>query len=170
MKRPVKLGIATLKALGIVLALGAAAHASLPYLPLIGPPSLRVQALKSPNAAPIGKIEALSAADPAKSLAALEAKIFPGLTNATGGETVLAGSRPLIGPGADKSLEETFSASVFALPTPDLLSITPQMLATYFRPVQFGTNAAALVGPFHVGFMPPQPQPEKSSRAEYIVK
>jgi hypothetical protein len=71
---------------------------------------------------------------------------------------------------ADTSLEETYRTSIFALPTPDLLGITPQMLATYFRPVQFGTNSAALVGPFHVGFMPPQPAPEKSSRAEYIVK
>lgn len=170
MKRPVKSGIATLKALGIVLALGAAAHAGLPYLPLIGPPPLRVQAVNNPAAAVIGKIETLSAPAPTNSPAALEAKVFPGLTNAAGGDTILAGAGPLISPGADQSLGESFSTSVFALPTPDLLSITPQMLATYFRPVQFGTNAAALVGPFHVGFMPPQPVPEKSSRAEYIVK
>jgi hypothetical protein len=173
MKRPVKSGIASLKALGIVVALGAVAHAGMPYLPLIGPPPLRVQVLKNPNAAVIGKIEALSAAVPTNTLAAIAAKVFPGTTNATGGDAgtgFIAGSGPLLSTGTDKSLEETFSASVLALPTPDLLSITPQMLATYFRPVQFGTNSAALVGPFHVGFMPPQPVPEKSSRAEYIVK
>ena len=76
----------------------------------------------------------------------------------------------LAGVGIAVPVARKASTSVFALPTPDLLSITPQMLAAYFRPVQFGTNAAALVGPFHVGFMPPQPVPDKSSRAEYIVK
>ena len=83
-----------------------------------------------------------------------------------------AAAGPLSGGEADQSLDETFSASIFALPTPDLLGLTPQMLATYFRPVRFGTNAAALTGPFHVGFMPPlpPPEPDKSSHAEYIVK
>ena len=173
MKRPVKSGIATLKALGVVLALGAAAHASLPYLPLIGPPPLRVQALKNPNAAAIGKFAASSAAAATNTLGALAAGGIPGTTNATStaaSAAFLAGAGPLGGLHAEPSLEEAFSASVFALPTPDLLSITPQMLAAYFRPVQFGTNSAALVGPFHVGFMPPVPSPEKSSRAEYIVK
>ena len=108
---------------------------------------------------------------PTNTPATVEARIFPGLTNATGD----AATAPFAVPGpfganADKSLGETFSASVFALPTPDLLSITPQMLTTYFHPVEFGTNAAGLAGPFHVSFMPPLPQPDKSSHAEYIVK
>ena len=69
----------------------------------------------------------------------------------------------------EQSLGDAFTASVFMLPTPDLLGISPQMLASYFRPVQLGTNYAALTGPFHVTFMPPLP-PDKSSHAEYIVK
>src|SRR5580692_3589355 len=48
MKRPVKLGIASLKALGAFVALGVAAHAGIPYLPQIGPPPLRVAVVKTP--------------------------------------------------------------------------------------------------------------------------
>ena len=172
MKRPVKCGIASLKALGIVIALGAVAHAGLPYLPLTGPPPLRMLALKKPDAAVV-KIEMPPTAASTNLLAAVEAKAFPGTTNATGGDAgtiLLAASVPLNGMNGDQTLVESFSTSVFALPTPDLLSITPQMLATYFHPVEFGTNAAGLVGPFHVGFMPPLPAPDKSSHAEYIVK
>ena len=172
MKRPVKLEIASLKALGIVVALGAVAHAGLPYLPLTGPPPLRILASKNPNAAVL-KIEAPPAAA-TNVLAALEARTFPGLTNATSsgdtGAGFITAAGSLAGLGAERSLEDTFSASVFALPTPDLLSITPQMLATYFHPVQSGTNLTGVAGPFHVGFMPPLPPPEKSSHAEYIVK
>ena len=173
MKRPVKSGIASLKALGIVLALGAVAHASLPYLPLLGPPPMRMLAKKNPQTAVVIKLETPPAAVSTNSLAVVEVKDFPGTTNATSTDaatTFLTAAEPPIAVAAGNSLEETFSASVFALPTPDLLGITPQMLATYFRPVQFGTNSAALVGPFHVSFMPPMPSPENSSRAEYIVK
>ena len=172
MKRPVKCGIASLKALGIVIALGAVAHAGLPYLPLTGPPPLRMLASKKPDAAVV-KIEMPPAAASTNLLAAVEAKAFPGTTNATGGDAaaaVIAASGPLNGMNANPALEETFSTSVFARPMPDLLSITPQMLATYFHPVEFGTNAAGLAGPFQVGFMPPLPAPDKSSHAEYIVK
>ena len=165
MKRPVKLGITTLKALGTVVALGAAAHASLPYLPLIGPPPLRLLAVKHPSAAVIKFVAppAAAATNPAPTVAA---GVFPGVTNATSsGTPAFAG--PLIGPGAEQSLGDTFTGSVFALPTPDLLGITPQMLATYFHPVQFGTNAPD--GLIRIGFMPPLP-PETSSHAEYILK
>jgi hypothetical protein len=166
MKRPVKSGIASLKALGMIVALGAAAHASLPYLPLTGPPGLRLLAMKKPAKTSV-KIEAPPAAT--NTLADLPAKVLPGLTNATS-TVVDINSLNVSGMAStDRSLEDTFNASVFALPTPDLLGMTPQMLATYFRPVQFGTNNA-LAGPFHVGFMPPLPAPEKSSRAEYILK
>jgi hypothetical protein len=165
MKRPVKLGIASLKALGTILVLGAAAHAGLPYLPLIGPPPLRVQAVKSPRSS-VARVEAAPAAVATNAAVTLTASTLPGTTKVAGGDTFVG---PLSDANADKSLEDTFSASVFALPTPDLLGLTPQMLATYFHPVQFGTNTA-LVGPFHVGFMPPLPAPQKSSRAEYIVK
>src|SRR5258707_277933 len=50
MKRPATSGIYSLKALGAMLALGAMAHAGNPYLPLIGPPPLRILAVKSPAA------------------------------------------------------------------------------------------------------------------------
>jgi hypothetical protein len=171
MKRPVKLANASLKALGIVVALGAAAHASLPYLPMIGPPAMRVLVSKSPNAAVV-KLAPSATATATNLLAAVEAKTFPGLTNATSSDAGVT-SGALTGLNPERSLEDTYSASVFSLPTPDLLSLTPQMLAAYFHPVRTGTNIGALNGPFHVSFMPPLPPPPapgKSSHAEYIVK
>jgi hypothetical protein len=162
-------GTASLKALALILALGVVAHASLPYLPLVGPPPLRLLASKKPHAAVV-KIEALAVAA-SNTVAAVEAKAFPAATNSPGASLV-ADTGPFNGLAADRTLEDTFSASVFALPTPDLLSLTPQMLATYFHPVELGTNFPLATGPFHVSFMPPLPPPEpvKSSRAEYIVK
>jgi hypothetical protein len=72
-------------------------------------------------------------------------------------------------PTDDQVLGDAFSASVFSLPAPDLLGISPDMLATYFRPVRTGTNSAELIGPFHVSFTPPV-APDRSSHAQYIVK
>lgn len=46
-----------------------------------------------------------------------------------------------------------------SFPASDLLNITPQMLAEYFRPLQFGTNAAGALAPMPVGFMPATPAP-----------
>jgi hypothetical protein len=170
MIRPVKLGIASLKGLGAVVALGAVAHASMPYLPRIGPPPLRVQAVKTPAAA-IVKSEATPVLPPASQPAVAEARLAPVVTNFPDltKPAVAVVSAPPIPEGPDRSLGDTFTSSVFPMPAPDLLGITPQMLATYFHPVQLGTNSAAPTGPFQVIFMPPLP-PDKSSHAEYIVK
>jgi hypothetical protein len=170
MIRPVKLGLASLKGLGAVVVLGAVAHAGMPYLPLIGPPPLRVQAVKSPAAAPV-KYEATPALAATNPPVAVEAKDSPAMTNATSLTSPVA-APPLLPESPDGSLGDTFASSVLAMPTPDLLGITPQMLATYFHPVRMGTNCAAPAGPFQVIFMPPlpPPPPDKSSHAEYIVK
>ena len=56
---------------------------------------------------------------------------------------------------------------IFQLSTPDLMGITPQMLAAYFSPA--GTNAAVAL-PFRVGFVPPVAPPGLSSHSEYNVK
>ena len=159
-----------MKALGLIIALGAVAHASLPYLAVVGPPPLRMLASRKPHAAVV-KLETPATAT-TNSLTAVEAKAQSAATNATAGDQP-AGAAPFNGLAADRSLEETFSASVFALPTPDLLSITPQMLATYFHPVEIGTNSGPSAGAIRVSFMPPlppPPEPVKSSHAEYLVK
>jgi hypothetical protein len=169
MKRPVKLGIASLKAFGAVFVLGAVAHASMSYLPLIGPPPLRVQVMKSPVAAPaVVKFAAAPALTASNSQATAEASIASVVTNLTV-PSIPAIYGPFLTPAPDQSLGDTFTASVFTMPTPDLLGITPQMLAAYLHPVQFGTNSTTLIGPFHVSFTPPLP-PDKSSHAEYIIK
>jgi hypothetical protein len=161
MNRPVQLGTASLKALGIVVAIGVVAHAGMPYLPMIGPPPLRVLATKAPASAAVKWGATLLAATNLPPGAA--AGIVSGTTNVTVDGTAVEPVLP-----AEPTLGETFSSSVFALPTPDLVGITPQMLAAYLRPVQAGTNAI-LTGPFHVSFLPPLP-PDKSSHAEYNVK
>jgi hypothetical protein len=174
MKRPVKLGIASLKALSAFVALGAVAHAGVPYLPQIGPPPLRVTVVKSPplNQIMFKEIPGVAATNLS---AVAEAKTSAVATNAVN-LTAPVASAPFIIETPNQSLGDTFAASVFALPTPDLLGISPQMLATYFRPVQGGTNFFAPNDPFHVVFMPPLPPllpalvPNTSSHAEYIVK
>jgi hypothetical protein len=168
MNRPVKLGVASFKALGAMIVLGAVAHASLPYLPLIGPPPLRVQPVRKPSDA-IVKFQALmTASGPSNALATVENA--GGNTNSAG-LGLSAASSPLLnaGPDSNGTLGDTLTASIFALPTPDLLGITPQNLATYFRPVQLGTNVVVPVGLLPISFIPPSP-PEKSSHAEYNVK
>ena len=164
MRRPVQLGIASLKALAIVIVLGAVAHAGMPYLPLIGPPPLRVLAIKAPASAAAKLGAAALAATNLWSGGA--AGIVSGTTNATV-EAAGVAVEPVI--PTDSTLGETFSSSVFVLPTPDLLGITPQMLATYLHPVQTGTNAL-LGGQFRVSFLPPLLPPDKASHAEYIIK
>jgi hypothetical protein len=166
------MGHASLKALAIVVALGAVAHASLPYLPLIGPPPLRVQVVKSPSATAV-EFLAKPAGPASRSplAAATSISSVPAMAMAATnvmGPAIPAGFVPQVAENPEQSLGDAFSTSVFPLPTPDLLGITPQMLASYFRPVQSGTNFT-FVGPFHVSFVPPLP-PDKSSHAEYIVK
>jgi hypothetical protein len=174
MKRPVKLGIASLKALSALVVLGTVAHAGVPYLPQIGPPPLRVAVVKAPplNLITFKETPAVAATN---SPAVAEAKAAVVATNAFN-LTAPVAPGPFVIETPDQSLGDAFAASVFAMPTPDLLGISPQMLATYFRPVQGGTNFFAPNDPFHVVFMPPLPPlvpvlvPDKSSHAEYIVK
>lgn len=177
MKRPVKPALAFLKAVGLVVVLGVAAHAGLPYLPLIGPPPLRMLVLKTPSVAavkpeapPVAKAEAPVIAATNLPVVA-ETRGLSGVTQAGNGHP--AASAPVVsGPGAEQPMEAAANGPVFALPTPDLLGITPQMLATYFHPAQFGTNAIVLAAPYPISFLPPVPPApaDKSSRAEYIVK
>jgi hypothetical protein len=49
-----------------------------------------------------------------------------------------------------------------------MVMITPQVLATYFRPLTVGTNDGFITGQMPVGFVPPFTHPD--SRAEYNVK
>ena len=96
MKRPVNLGIASLKALLMVVALGTVAHGSLPYLPLIGPPPLRIQTVKAPAEA--GLHLAGSQATNLTAVAARDATNVTGVATSlavsgAGGRTSLWGTR-----------------------------------------------------------------------------
>jgi hypothetical protein len=194
MKRPILQGFVALAAAGavvLVISFNAAGRGSLPYLPLIGPPPMRFEVAKTPPNPMAWYVpkSAATSAPPAvatgsgssgtNTAVAADAKVSaartPGIsaTNISDLPAPLASGLSETPPeNPEDALGDTITSSVFALPTPDLLGITPEMLATYFRPVQMGTNYPALVGPFSVSFIPPVPPgpPEKSSHAEYIVK
>jgi len=162
MKRPGIHGFATLKALTLFVVLGTIAHATIPYLPLVGPPAMRIQKANSP-AASVVKFEA-GYRQPSQS------------TNSasTVAADLKSASRDTQNPHADATLptsapDSTSAASIFELPTPDLVGITPQMLAVYLHPIVGGTNSAALLGPLPLSFVPPVPM-VKSSQATYNVK
>jgi hypothetical protein len=167
--------------LAVALAIGTAVHAAIPYLPQVGPPPLRFEAVKSPAAA-ITLLKP-SPATPAASVTnkppVAETAISPVATNlvTVGNQTTATTNTPAEvstvaaapAPEASPSLGQIFTSSVFTLPPPDLVGITPQMLVTYFHPVQFGTNSA-VVTPFPISFVPPTVPDNKSSHAEYIIK
>lgn len=162
---------ALLRAFVVAVSLGAVAHAGLGYLPLVGPPPLRMLASKNPEA-DAGSLNLTADTNLTTTLAAAEANtwmptnavVLFGQTNATEDVSPIAA-------GAGNGSVDPFGPSVFALAAPDLLAITPQMLAAYFNPVARSTNTAAeVVVPFPVMFMPPTAKARPSSHAEYIVK
>ena len=162
---------ALFKAFVVALGLSAVAHAGLGYLPLAGPPPLRIVAAKNPlaEAAPFNL-----AADTnfAVTLSAAEAVNLPTNSLATFGQTNSTDDVLPIGLGAGNVSDDPFSPAVLGMAPPELLNISPQMLTTYFHPVARGTNTAAnVVAPVPVMFMPPQVHTfQPSSHAEYIVK
>ena len=159
------------KALLLALGLGAVAHAGLGYLPLVGPPPLRLVAPKSP----VTVVEplALSAdTNMAAELATNESDRFLAASAAAlAGQTNSTDDVVPIALGAGNVSDDPFAPAMFALAPPDLLNITPQMLAAFFHPVARSTNVDAVVAvPMPVMFMPPAIKSPPSSHAEYIVK
>lgn len=160
--------IGLVKALVLAVVLATAARAGLAYLPLTGPPQLRVLAVKTfqPVSAPI--YETTAAHSETNNLSPL-AIAAANTNHAASVITAAPDNLPPIVMSTDAALDSVLGTPIFALTTPDLMGITPQMLATYFHPVGLGTNGVEVVAPFRVGFVPPL-LPEKSSHAEYIVK
>ena len=105
-------------------------------------------------------------------LAALEAEKWLATNSvSSAGQTNSTAELLPIGAGMDTGSADPFGTSIFGLAAPDLLNVTPQMLAAYFHPVVRGTNvAAAVVVPVPVIFAPPQTRARPASRADYIVK
>jgi hypothetical protein len=153
------------------ISLAAAAHAGLGYLPLVGPPPLRLLTVKPPTlAAPVNlstdtNLAAVLAATDTIKLPASNTVAAFGQTNST--DDVLS-----IALGAGLGVDDPTGPAIFGMASPDFLNITPEILATYFHPVAHATNAVpGLVVPAPVIFMPPQIKSQNpSSHAEYIVK
>lgn len=157
------------KAFIVALGLGAVAHAGLGYLPLTGPPSLRLQAAKNLNAA-MAQINLTTDTNFLAALAAKDAIGLPATNTMTAfTETNSTADLQPIALGAGNVSDDPFGPAVLSLTPPDFLNITPQMLTAFFHPVPRGTNTTAVLSP--VMFMPPQFKvAQPSSHAEYIVK
>ena len=162
MKLGRKKSAASLKALIAMLMIGIVAHAGPPYLPVYGPPPLRVAEAKKPTAA--------------AAVIALEKSAARSLTNppallvtkaVTSADTNLP-AEPLVGVSSSAESDGTFAPTVFALSEQGMAHMTPQMLATYFQPVVVGTNGGFTTAQVPMGFVPPFAHAD--SRAEYIVK
>jgi hypothetical protein len=173
--------IGLIKALILALGTASMAQAGGAYLPLTGPPAMRVLAVKSPKLTPMMAVSAMKIETSTNLAAAdtncLDIKAFN--TNTT--ETVVSSAGgnsgagygptlPAIVMSPGNPLEVPNGASMFTLPSQDTMGITPQILATYFQPMVLDTNGAAIAVPVRVGFIPPFAQPDKSSHAEYIIK
>jgi len=155
------------------------ARGDVAYLPFIGPPPLRFQTVVTPaqppsarlvlpepratestNAVAAGGGVPLPAAVSKPAQAVVEAVSLPATNNAVSAA-----------PAAPKSSEISATPAVMPIPADNLLSVMPQMLADYFVPGG-GTNAGSIVvaAPVRVLFVPPSPQSDTESRAEYKVQ
>ena len=169
-----------IKALIVAIGTASAARAGIAYLPLTGPPALRMLAVKSPKPAPAAAAPTMKTETTTKVAMAdtncPEIKAFN--TNTT--ETVVSSAggpaansqviMPAIAMGPGNPLDVPNNVSVFTLSPQGSYGITPQILATYFQPTLTETNGTSVAVPFRVGFIPPFAQPDKSSHAEYIIK
>lgn len=169
-KRGTEVGL--VKALILGIGMASMARAGIAYLPLTGPPALRVLAMRSPQAAQA--VPAVKMVESAKvtDTNCLDIKAFNTNTTATvvNATEGFGPTLPGLVLGPNNPLDVPNGASIFMLPAPDTLGMTPQILATYFQPLVVGTNGTAVAAPFRVGFIPPLPEPDKSSHAEYIIK
>ena len=170
MRRSQTIRNTSLRALATVVIIGSVAHGGLPYLPQIGPPPLRMLASKNPAAADVVKLMTAYNNVDSNTLARIEAQTIAMPTNSFAGTTNIISSSPFGLASPENPLSDSRTATIFAMPTPDLLGITPQMLVNYFHPVTTGTSTNTFIGPYPMGFTPPITSPDKSSRAEYIIK
>lgn len=161
----------SIKALAIVVAFGAMSRAAVPYLPIVGPAPLRFQVAKKPAGKVVKFETGMGTPLVASNNLVSAGQGNPGNSTNTAVPELAAILKPAgtNAPDSERTLGDSFTGSVFELPEPDLVGISPEMLALYFHPVLSGTNLPAPLRHYPVSFMPPMP-PDKESRAVYQVK
>lgn len=150
-----------LQAFILAVSVASVARAGFSYLPLTGPPALRILAVRTPKTVPVAI------------LAPTPVALVTNADDCTNVAAVANDAGPLLPPvnlGAANPVDSAPGTPGFVLPAQDMLGMTPEMVAAYFQPVAVGTNGVALPVQFRVGFIPPLADPDKSSHAEYIVK
>jgi len=100
-------GTSALSALGIVVVLGLAAHAALPYLPLTGPPTMRIQlrrsvptaskAVDTKNASPSGMVQSTDAGAGGKAGQPNATNLLAGVSSAGANHLEAGDEKPLDG-------------------------------------------------------------------------
>jgi hypothetical protein len=149
-------------ALVFAIALGTIAQAATPYLPLVGPPPMRFQVVKSLAKPTVALAPATPLISTNQSPTDVGPKLLGDNNSAKDPNTGSASA-------SDPSSTKRAAPSIFELPTPDLVGISPETLASYFRAISRGTNSPVIIGTFPLSFVPPLPA-EKSSQATYNVK
>ena len=159
----------------VLMATATAINADSAYLPVTGPPPLRFEVAMTrtfdfstvgKNAVPPPKTEAVSVLmEPAHGSTNAAATVVS-ITESNG--SVLSVALPNTAP------EESVVPEPPVAPHPadNLLVITPQMLAEYFKPFPGATNAAgvSVFLPVQIGFTPPTDKAPVASRATYKVQ
>ena len=143
------------------------------YLPLTGPTQLRFEAI-APQTFTLSPVK-IPEAKPAHGEPPTAVETTSPPTNAAPEITVVAPpemiANPLPAEPPLASIGESLAPKPVAASPPagDMLVITPQMLAEFFKPVPGATNAAgvSVFVPVPLGFTPPTDRNPPSSRATY---
>lgn len=162
--------------LAALMAMATAVDAGSAYLPVIGPTPLRFEAAMT-RAFDFSSVGKAAVVPPPKTEAAPKwMEPAHGSTNTT--TTVVSSTESngsILSVAVPTPLpEEPAAPAEFVAPHPadNLLVITPQMLAEYFKPFPGATNAAgvSVFLPVQVGFTPPTDKAPVASRATYKVQ
>lgn len=155
--------------------------ASTAYLPVIGPAPLRLETMPAPGATwswkfPIPAARAVEPTNPpAPAVAAttnINSPVNPPVAAALATNADQAPAALTTGANAQTNVNVVATApppAILPLAPGDTMTITPQLLADYFKPMPGAENSAAPVMfvPAEAGFTPPIPQPAPESRAVY---
>jgi len=155
---------AALLALGFATAT-ATARASDAYLPLIGPPPMRFEVALAKT---FVYTRAKAVVEETKPLAIASTNAVVELPNVSVPEPVTNAVSEILPSVPDNETVAPVFTPPYS-PAAEMLLITPQMLAEYFKPAPGATNAAgvSVFVPVQLGFTPPTEKTPPSSRATY---
>jgi hypothetical protein len=150
-------------------------QAGVAYLPKTGPVPLRLEAVQAQAKPFVLPPLAMDNGAPTNlDSGALGSPLTPTPTNAVPLAPVVppTNSVSAVSPTTPDEQVPTDAELVSSSSASDLLVVSPQMLAEYFKPMQTGTNLTTVpvIVPTEVGFVPPIPKAAAPSRATYKIQ